>query len=545
MNINLIYEGKNYNFDIPNNVTIDYIKELSSKIFNSEKELLDLIYNNKKITENGDDILIRDLIPEGESNAILTVQINHDKKIKKKEEKMLPLAHLKQKENDDDKKFMNMKKNIMDIDNDNKERKINKKIEKKNLNKKEIDILKNLYNNNFNNNSKIRLILPNNKNIYNHKTNNMKEKFNNIYMQKNSELLGLIRQFTDKIKKIYLILYNKYKSSNKNLSNSVSTISIKTLRNDRINFDSMDNSFYELAIYEKKIMNYLEIQIQYYKSLLEILHNYDNNNIEFNKLTEFYHKLFIYIPEDSFSVKKNDNNIKKNIDRNRNLINSNSSINLTTLNTNNNKLPSIKIKNYKSPMTKELIFNNKINGNVNLNKINMLMPNKIKEIKESKLYKSINSNKNNNNIIEDDENISSNNNTNKNNILDNISEKNSIYDIGEINTNRNNISIIKPKKKELQNKNEIENNEVNTPIKEIKINTRKSSMKTNNPKAKYPTDKKVLIDIDTNINANKKEKKVKDINTSSMTINDSKFNMGKKFLNKNMKNSEYNFDYQF
>ena len=127
MNINLIYEGKNYNFDIPNNVTIDYIKELSSKIFNSEKELLDLIYNNKKITENGDDILIRDLIPEGESNAILTVQINHDKKIKKKEEKMLPLAHLKQKENDDDKKFMNMKKNIMDIDNNNKKIKRNER----------------------------------------------------------------------------------------------------------------------------------------------------------------------------------------------------------------------------------------------------------------------------------------------------------------------------------------------------------------------------------------------------------------------------------
>ena len=52
MNINLIYEGKNYNFDIPNNVTIDYLKELSSKIFNSEKELLDLIYNNRKINDN-------------------------------------------------------------------------------------------------------------------------------------------------------------------------------------------------------------------------------------------------------------------------------------------------------------------------------------------------------------------------------------------------------------------------------------------------------------------------------------------------------------
>ena len=40
MNINLIYEGKDYNFDIPNGVTIDYLKELSSRIFNSDKALL-------------------------------------------------------------------------------------------------------------------------------------------------------------------------------------------------------------------------------------------------------------------------------------------------------------------------------------------------------------------------------------------------------------------------------------------------------------------------------------------------------------------------
>ena len=62
MNINLIYEGKNYNFDVPNNVTVDYLKELSSKIFNSEKELLDLIYKYKKITDNDDNFLVRDLI---------------------------------------------------------------------------------------------------------------------------------------------------------------------------------------------------------------------------------------------------------------------------------------------------------------------------------------------------------------------------------------------------------------------------------------------------------------------------------------------------
>ena len=100
MNINLIYEGKNYNFDIPNNVTIDYLKELSSKIFNSEKELLDLIYNNRKISDNSDNTLIRDLIPEGESNAILTVQINKNlsnNNYKKKKERKISFEHLKER----------------------------------------------------------------------------------------------------------------------------------------------------------------------------------------------------------------------------------------------------------------------------------------------------------------------------------------------------------------------------------------------------------------------------------------------------------------
>ena len=72
MNINLVYEGKDYNFDIPNGVTIDYLRELSSKIFISEKEFLDLIYNNEKIENNNDSTLLKDLIPKGETNAVLT-----------------------------------------------------------------------------------------------------------------------------------------------------------------------------------------------------------------------------------------------------------------------------------------------------------------------------------------------------------------------------------------------------------------------------------------------------------------------------------------
>ena len=99
MNINLVYEGKDYNFDIPNGVTIDYLKELSSKIFNSEKELLDLVYNNEKVENSDNNILIRDLIPEGETNAILTVQINKNLKNNKKNDnkKVVPLVNLRQR----------------------------------------------------------------------------------------------------------------------------------------------------------------------------------------------------------------------------------------------------------------------------------------------------------------------------------------------------------------------------------------------------------------------------------------------------------------
>ena len=139
MNINLIYEGKNYNFDIPNGVTIAYLKELSSKIFNSEKELLDLVYNNEKVTNNDNKTLIRDLIPEGETNAILTVQINKNVKNNKKNDnrKIIPLVNLKQR-NEDNTINENKNENIGSFLNENKIRmkKIKKKIKEEKKRKK-------------------------------------------------------------------------------------------------------------------------------------------------------------------------------------------------------------------------------------------------------------------------------------------------------------------------------------------------------------------------------------------------------------------------
>ena len=557
MNINLIYEGKNYNFDIPNNVTIDYLKELSSKIFNSEKELLDLIYNNRKISDNSDNTLIRDLIPEGESNAILTVQINKNlsnNNHKKKKERKISFEHLKERNNKENIKTVEKNSKLNDrydkYDNEkenHKEKKmikINPKTDESTSSKNEKLLLENIYNNNIQ--SKIRLMLTNN-NRLNYKENK-KEKFNNEYIQKNGELLSLIRQFSDKIKKIYLILYNKYKISNKNLSHNTSTLSnVKTTRNENINNNLLDNSFYELALYEKKIMNYLEIQIQHYKLLLDTIKNYDNN-INFTKLSDFYHKLFMFIPEDTIINKEQ--KIKELMKRNKKLNNNNSSINLTSFNSNNNKkLPAIKIKNYKSPILKEtkkekLIKEIKMNSNININNNNINEFNnnfKQNELKESKLKK------NNKINIEEEDNISlSNNNTNykNNNILDNISEKNSIESNTDLNENLNNISNVSPIHLKQKNSNRIilEKNEIdNTPVKEIKLFQRKDTGTTNVSKFKNSLEKKVTLDLDAN--QNKKDKKVKEINTNSMTVKDSNFALEKNYNIKNKKNSINKYDY--
>ena len=562
MNINLIYEGKNYNFDIPNNVTIDYLKELSSKIFNSEKELLDLIYNNRKINDNSDNTLIRDLIPEGESNAILTVQINKNlsnNNHKKKKERKISFEHLKERNNKENIKTVEKNSKLNDrydkYDNEkenHKEKKmikINPKTDESTSSKNEKLLLENIYNNNIQ--SKIRLMLTNN-NRLNYKENK-KEKFNNEYIQKNGELLSLIRQFSDKIKKIYLILYNKYKISNKNLSHNTSTLSnVKTTRNENINNNLLDNSFYELALYEKKIMNYLEIQIQHYKLLLDTIKNYDNN-INFTKLTDFYHKLFMFIPEDTIINKEQ--KIKELMKGNKKLNNNNSSINLTSFNSNNNnkKLPAIKIKNYKSPILKEtkkekLIKEIKMNSNMSINNNNNIneFNNNFKqnEFKESKLKK------NNKINIEEEDNISlSNNNTNykNNNILDNISEKNSIESNTDLNENLNNISNVSPIHLKQKNsnriileKNENDNNN-NTPVKEIKLFQRKDTGTTNVSKFKNSLEKKVTLDLDAN--QNKKDKKVKEINTNSMTVKDSNFALEKNYNIKNKKNSINKYDY--
>ena len=606
MNINLVYEGKDYNFDIPNGVTIDYLKELSSKIFNSEKELLDLVYNNEKVTNNDNKTLIRDLIPEGETNAILTVQINKNVKNNKKNDnkKIIPLVNLKQR-NEDNSINENKNENIRSFFNENRNEE-NKEKNKRMKEKKKIQIfdIQNFTNNSYkkrnimtnvnncnNNTNKEKFIFNeligkawngnNNYNLINilEKDYNKKILFETTYMKKNTELLALIKEFNEKIKKIHSILVKKAKNSGL-ISNNLSSSSNDNTSRSTINLSINNNYFYELTLYENKIINFQDKQILFYKSLLEIMRKYDNT-INFIKLSEFYNKLIAFNTGDNknFFLKQLKPFKLTNI-QNKKLINSNSSINLSTINSINKKkqLPLLYNKNINSPMNKDKnksIVSNSVNRvsskNITFQKIN---EHKEKKVSQKNILNNITTNINTNtnvntnkifskrnSFIEENNFLSNNTNTNINNNLNKTNKKNNNNNyvsseenseeniIEKINKNNNIPILLSPKKNFSKIKtekflNEKGNEDNHLSRRSIKKNISKS--RNVNERNYNPEDQRKNEGSGIFLGSirNKKDVKIKDINVSNMTINDSNFAREKRSTpKKNRKESLNKYDF--
>ena len=499
MNINLVYEGKNYNFDIPNGVTIDYLKELSSKIFNSDKALLDLVYNNKKFQLNDDNTLIRDLIPDGEKNVILTVQIHKKIKDKKKDEE-IPLVTLKTRSIESNGKEAKKVDEYTTNEKQGKQGKQekSKKIEDNKIIKKSSDKKENhneeLNNSNNNNkNSKSILIINNNKNI------NILEKdldiksFESKYIKKNRELLSLMNEFNNKIKEIYLSLFKKYKNLGANgITNNISLSSNNSSISSIINSSLNNNAFYELTLYEKKVIDFQEKQIKYYKKLLLLIQKY-NKDGDFFKLNEFFTNLVLY---------GINNNIKDNIKDNTKLIQMLKLKKITNnniLSVNNSLLGSSSPKIQKSNLPPLTTKNNnssifeKKNNSINLkNNFSSITP--IKNKKDDKNANSLNYEKTkdektkNINIL----NLNSPNNNNNLNDLNNLnngakstkSRRSSLFMDGKltfskiINKYLNNKNIETNNSIDLSEKNSINKNNNDSPLKIIK----KSAIINYNPK---------------------------------------------------------------
>ena len=597
MNINLIYEGKDYNFDIPNSVTIDYIKELSSKIFNSDKALLDLLYNNKKFENKDDNTLLRDLIPEGETNTVLTVQINKDSNNNKNE--VTPLVILKNKET-------NISDKEIKIFKEKEDKKEYIKYENnKNIEKKKIHMIKsNPRSKLFSNDNKKNNL---NKKVYDFKI------FQSNFIQKNKELLEIMKEFNNKIKEIYLFLFKKYKNAGSNQikdnscssnNSSISSISIG------IN----NNYYYELSIYENKLSNFQEKQIHFYKTLLDLLKKYEKNK-DFLKLYNFYTYLSVN-PCNSSNINKEDffkknkslkfqklSNNKVSVDDNNKLRKNN----LSSLNINNdNYLPLLKVKNINSSLNlgkKNINFNlsnniSSINSYKSITKKNNLN-NKILINKEKDLNLNVNNNNiktiknttiqnqlSNNNIIKNN-NVNYKENTNEkekdkhseksSTNSDNLSEKDLVENL-TINENKTKIAPIPlrirnsisnniiPRKFSVINNNSLRSNSIikninNDGIENFeKFNEEKKTQKTirfssaninymNNKLKNSPIlNKKNEISPYNNKKKENNEssneliniRKIKNIDISSMTVNDSNFIRDKLKNNKKKNNKDMN-----
>lgn len=566
MNINLVYEGKNYNFDIPNNVTIDYLKELSSKIFNSDKALLDLVYKNQKFQINDDNTLIRDLIPNGENNAILTVKINKSENSPKKGEP-IPLATLKSKKLDSSEKkelkkineSLNMEKsNIKAIKNI---KLFKEKSENKSMDKKDTKSGKFLKNNKFGNRN---IFMINNSKSINLINRDFDAKiFESTFFKKNKELLSLMKEFNSKIKEVYLSLYKKFKNAgvnniniNYNNYSSLSNNSSISSNSNGIN----NNYFYELTIYEKKLIDFEDKQIKYYRRLLELIQKYYQNE-DFSKLNEFFTNLFI------FGI----NNIKDNTSESIRLIklkkllnnnnNNNSSLGNSSSKNINKSLPPLNFKNNNS----SFLFDKK-NKSINMNNSNIYGINSAKnnnnisannqigsedEKEKSKKINSIDDRvkkpdpRRSSLIVESKlsiNNINKDDNKSVNNSANNFFEKNnnepSPLQIRKaptsstfINLKNRKFSVISDKINNM-NINEQENND-NGYMKRLLNNNLSSSLIYRNSPKKVRRIiiernspgrlKKKVMNESLNENALLNKRKIIDINVSSMTVNDSNF----------------------
>ena len=451
------------------------------------------------------------------------------------------------------------------------------------------------------------------------KKNNLNKKvydfkiFQSNFIQKNKELLEIMKEFNNKIKEIYLFLFKKYKNAGSNQikdnscssnNSSISSISIG------IN----NNYYYELSIYENKLSNFQEKQIHFYKTLLDLLKKYEKNK-DFLKLYNFYTYLSVN-PCNSSNINKEDffkknkslkfqklSNNKVSVDDNNKLRKNN----LSSLNINNdNYLPLLKVKNINSSLNlgkKNINFNlsnniSRINSYKSITKKNNLN-NKILVNKEKDLNLNVNNNNiktiknttiqnqlSNNNIIKNN-NVNYKENTNEkekdkhseksSTNSDNLSEKDLVENL-TINENKTKIAPIPlrirnsisnniiPRKFSVINNNSLRSNSIikninNDGIENFeKFNEEKKTQKTirfssaninymNNKLKNSPIlNKKNEISPYNNKKKENNEssneliniRKIKNIDISSMTVNDSNFIRDKLKNNKKKNNKDMN-----
>ena len=448
MNIDLIYQGTNYNFDLRKDINIKYIQDLASKLISKDSSTFNLIYKNINLSEFQNTTPIKEIAKDDNNISIIIATKEKLKMLftekNQTTQKLKEINQLKSANNVNNLKTMLNSPIITPINSKNKSTNLSIEIFRNKKKKKSADYI------------------------------SENKVFEEIYISKENEIYSLMNILSEKIKEYDDILYKNYKNNNKSYNS-------------------------ELSLYEKNIIDFKDKQISFLKKLLNYFNVHERDFLCGNvPLNEFYLDLKLYNnSKDFFTITNNEykknktinnsykkNNIglvklkEENYTRNINefkklpIISNNKTKNNIKIylsennynNKNNNTINSEDSNENKSDYedNKALLKGHLFNSNIkkvknkkvnNDKKKELLSKTENKENKEKELNSKLFKNNNNNNTI----------NTNKNNNTNNNKQYNFNKIISLSNTNDTSQSTI------LQSK----------MAKATTINTKKKETKTN------------------------------------------------------------------
>ena len=385
MNIDLIYQGQNYNFDLRKDVNIKYIQELASKLIGKDSTTFELLYKNTILSEHQNNTLLKEITRE--DNNISIIITTKDKASMLFTDKSKKLKKIKD---------INMLKNISNINglkimlNSSLTSPINSNNKNTNLS---IDIL---------NNKKI-------KNSFDYISEN--KVFEEVYNSKEKEIYSLMNILSEKIKEYDNVLYKNYKNNGKINNNEVSSyekniIEFKdkqiTFLKKLINYFNVNESEF---ICGNISLNDFFLDLKLYDNTKELVMPNNNKFLSNNKKKKGEEK----IKKTEASFQRNNNDIKKLPLLPNNKIKGNKYF----LSQNNNTVNSYDLSENKSDFEdkkdifKDHIFNSEHKNSKNKKLIKQKKENKAELLnKTENKEKKINSNIFKNNIINDKNNNS-------------------------------------------------------------------------------------------------------------------------------------------
>ena len=443
MHINFIYKNNNFNFDIKNDVSIVYLKNLVNKIIKRDNSSFDLFYNNKILSEKGPSIFN---IAKNETSIVIIISLKNTSKSKKTlNDSKLKLPVL----TTSNKPSISQTESYVKNNANSNESDIFSESEIKDLK----HCAKSLSRKNFDQFQKKYITIN--------------KVFEDLYKLKEGEIYKLMKNIENKILEFDDVLYKNYKNSS-----------------------NKDNS--QLILFEKNIIDFKDRQIQFLK---KILNNFDSKESSFFSmgkinLDDFYLELSNYNKPNIYyrnnaanTIKKEKNpNLKLTLPNSKKLktlpeININNSINISQDSNKSNEIVKENVekmfenkknkKTQKNPSQQSLTDyikykNNNIND-IPIEKIEKKKENINEHKKENKNeYKKENKNEykkeNKNNEFKKE---NKNNEFKKENKNEKISEKKNIYIFEQKNQNKNKNVYNKGYEKELKNENKNKyNNEI-------------------------------------------------------------------------------------